>query len=428
MPTSDETTPNTYQITQPAQGERPAESQPIRDNWETLQKLLDGSTMADGHHHDLRTLGAVVSLLYQNLLRNGSFEIADGAGTTLFEDWTADANSTLTQETGAGNFSHRDAAAQLVEDGTNGGWLRQSVGDGSQPITDLLAYLEGQTVTFRARVKTSTASAVRIEIEDDDGTPETQSSSDHSGGGSFEVLTVSKTLRSGLNDLILRIEADAASSATVYIDEAALYIGGDESNPPSLGFVEHPTDFGYTPVANEQLATKAYADSAGGGSGSKPFSVFVAEDNQPPAQTIAATPDTRNRRSVLDFDDSTDERAHFPDVLSPDYAGGGLTVEIWWVAASTTGDVVWAAAIERLAAGGQDLDSDSFAADNTATSTVAGNAGVQTKTTITFTDGADMDSLAAGEPFRLRIERLTSDAGDTMTGDAEVTRVVVRET
>ena len=54
--TVDNTTPNTYQTTQPTQGERPAESQPIRENWQTLDKLLDDSTMVDGHRHDMRTL------------------------------------------------------------------------------------------------------------------------------------------------------------------------------------------------------------------------------------------------------------------------------------------------------------------------------------------------------------------------------------
>jgi hypothetical protein len=39
-----------------------------------------------------------------------------------------------------------------------------------------------------------------------------------------------------------------------------------------------------------------------------------------------------------------------------------------------------------------------------------------------------MDSLAAGEAFVLRIKRLPTDGGDTMTGDAELWLPVVRET
>jgi hypothetical protein len=39
-----------------------------------------------------------------------------------------------------------------------------------------------------------------------------------------------------------------------------------------------------------------------------------------------------------------------------------------------------------------------------------------------------MDSLAAGEPFRLKLARKAADGADNMTGDAEVLRVAVRET
>ena len=158
---------------------------------------------------------------------------------------------------------------------------------------------------------------------------------------------------------------------------------------------------------------------------SKPNLTFTPQANQPPTATYA-TPDTRNAVPVLDFDADADEYAIFGGVLGASYAGGGLTVEIYWTATSaTTGDAVWTAEIERM---NTDLDADSFAAAQTTTSTTNGTSGIITKTTITFTDGAQMDSLAAGEAFRIRIARDANAAGDTMTGDAELHRVVVRET
>jgi hypothetical protein len=39
-----------------------------------------------------------------------------------------------------------------------------------------------------------------------------------------------------------------------------------------------------------------------------------------------------------------------------------------------------------------------------------------------------MDSLAAGESFRLRIYRDADNGSDTMTNDAELLRIEVRET
>lgn len=160
----------------------------------------------------------------------------------------------------------------------------------------------------------------------------------------------------------------------------------------------------------------------------KPFIAFLPTANEPPTANFA-TPDTRNGHPILDFDDTSDEDAVFSAVLSPDYSGGGLTVEIYWLATSaTSGDTVWNAAIERHEDDALDLDADSFAAANAVTDTAASASGEISVATITFTDGADMDSLAAGESFRLKITRDANNGSDTMSGDAELLRVVVRET
>jgi len=168
--------------------------------------------------------------------------------------------------------------------------------------------------------------------------------------------------------------------------------------------------------------------SIGGGGAAKPFLVFTAFDNVSPTTSVYPTLDIRNNHPVLDFDDSVAEFAAFESVLSPDYAGGGLTVEIYWTATSaTTGDVKWSVAFERQDIG-TDLDANSFAAYQTATTTTSATNGALVKTTITFTDGAQMDSLAAGEAFRVEVVRDATNAADTMVGDAELLRVVVRET
>jgi hypothetical protein len=165
-----------------------------------------------------------------------------------------------------------------------------------------------------------------------------------------------------------------------------------------------------------------------GSSTVKPTIVFLPAANNPPSSSYA-TLDTRNAHPVLDFDAGSDESAIFAGVLPTTYAGGGLTVDIYWAASSaTSGAVKWNAEIERIDASSLDIDADSFASAQTATTTAAGTSGQVVKTSITFTDGAQMDSLAAGEAFRLRITRDANDAADTMTGDAEVLRVVVRET
>lgn len=161
------------------------------------------------------------------------------------------------------------------------------------------------------------------------------------------------------------------------------------------------------------------------------LAVFTPQDNQPPSSSYA-TFDTRNSVPVLDFDDTTDESAVFGGVLPSTYDGGGLTVILVWMATSaTSGGVSWDASIEAHPDDTFDIDSDGFAAaNNSGSATTASASGEQQYTTITFTDGADMDSLAAGESFRIKITRDANgtSATDDMSGDAELLRVLIKET
>ena len=154
---------------------------------------------------------------------------------------------------------------------------------------------------------------------------------------------------------------------------------------------------------------------------------WTAAANEPPGSTVYATLDQRNSHLVLDFDASSAEDGVFSGVLPRHYAGGGVTATIHWMATSgTTGSVVWTGAFERC---NTDLDADSFATGvDSSTATPNSSAGIITSTPIAFTDGAQMDSLAVGEPFRFKLTRKVADAGDTMVGDAEVMAVEIKET
>lgn len=159
--------------------------------------------------------------------------------------------------------------------------------------------------------------------------------------------------------------------------------------------------------------------------------VFTPAANIPPASNYA-TLDTRNSTSphlVLDFDASTDEAAIFSGVLPKHYAGGGITVYIHWAATSaTSGDVIWGVQFERIGEGSQDIDSDGFASAKTVTATASGTSGNVDIASVAFTNGAEIDSIAVGEVFRLKVYRDADAGGDTMSGDAELLAVELRET
>jgi len=155
--------------------------------------------------------------------------------------------------------------------------------------------------------------------------------------------------------------------------------------------------------------------------GSKTYAVFTATDNQPPA-TNFMTLDTRNGIAVLDADDATDESAVFVSII-PEGAslGSGLKIRLHWMATTaTSGNVVWDVSLERMTT---DLDSDSFDTIASGTAAANGTSGILTVTEITLTT---IDSVTAGDGFRLKVTRDANNASDTMTGDAELVVCEVR--
>jgi hypothetical protein len=155
--------------------------------------------------------------------------------------------------------------------------------------------------------------------------------------------------------------------------------------------------------------------------------VWRAQDNEPPA-TNYATVDTRNNRLVLDFDPTTQEAAVFVAVLPRQYSGGGITVHVHWAASTAVVDTIgWDVAFERVGDGAQDLDADGYAAALTIpAATVPATSGLVDITSVAATDGAQIDNIAVGETFRLRLRR--DVANDTAAGDAELVTVELRET
>lgn len=154
---------------------------------------------------------------------------------------------------------------------------------------------------------------------------------------------------------------------------------------------------------------------------------FIPQCNEPPASNFA-TLDIRNQHPVLDFDDTTNESAVFRGVMPRHYSGGGVTVYLHYAMTSAEADTIdWDAAFERIGDQQLDIDGDSFAAVNSVdNTTVPGTTGNVDVVSVAFTDGADMDSAAAGEGFRLKVTR--DAANDDAAGDAELLFVEIKET
>jgi len=136
-----------------------------------------------------------------------------------------------------------------------------------------------------------------------------------------------------------------------------------------------------------------------------------------------AVADSRNGHPIISFDDTVAENVLFDSIIPSNYNAGNISFDIDWVAASAIiGGVTWGIEIEGNVPGGTDIDSDSFAAQQTGNSTTNGTSGIITRTTITLTQ-AEADAVAASDSYRVRVQRIVSDGGDTMVGDAQIVKI-----
>jgi hypothetical protein len=123
----------------------------------------------------------------------------------------------------------------------------------------------------------------------------------------------------------------------------------------------------------------------------------------------------------LAFDATADENAYVQDI-APQGISGTLTAIITYrMASATTGAVRWQVAVEAIT-DGDTVDTDStssFDTANSAGATVPGTAGHIDQVSVTLTNA---DSIAAGDLFRLRINRDADGTSgtDDATGDAHI--------
>lgn len=147
----------------------------------------------------------------------------------------------------------------------------------------------------------------------------------------------------------------------------------------------------------------------------------------PPTSAFAALV-RRNNHLVAAFDAAADESIDFEKLLR-NYAAGGITATIVWMAdTAVSGTVRWEGLFERHDTA-LDLDADSFAASQSAGGTAPGTAGFPVYTTLTFTN-SQIDGLLNTEHFRFRLRRDAdgTTGTDDMAGDAHLLAVELKET
>lgn len=152
---------------------------------------------------------------------------------------------------------------------------------------------------------------------------------------------------------------------------------------------------------------------------------WKTQDNEPPVADFA-TKDSRNSHPVLDH--ALNEISIFSDVLA-NYGNSGLTVYLHYsMSSAEANDIKLEGYFERIGDQQQDTDSDGFAAaQNSGDITVPGNSGDVDVITITFDNGAEMDSILVDEEYRFKVRRIAV-AGTDATGDLELRKTRIKET
>jgi len=125
--------------------------------------------------------------------------------------------------------------------------------------------------------------------------------------------------------------------------------------------------------------------------------------------------------------DATADEAAFWRIAAENYGSGNLTATIEWYAdTASSGTVAWEVQIAAITPNTdtQDIETDALATVQRSSDTHLGTTGQRLHShDVTI---SNLDSLAAGDDLVIRIARDADDTGgggDTMTGDAILTKV-----
>jgi len=166
------------------------------------------------------------------------------------------------------------------------------------------------------------------------------------------------------------------------------------------------------------------------------LAVLWSEDALPPEANaaslgvvlVASTDEPDDLIPCLDFDSTTAEYADWKCVMPPHYGGGGVTATPWWWSTTTGSSVAWLGRFKSFTDDVDNITTKAYASAQTVISAAASVAGELVGDGITFTDGAQMDSVAVNEPFLFRLNRDPANGSDAHAADARLYCVILRET
>lgn len=177
----------------------------------------------------------------------------------------------------------------------------------------------------------------------------------------------------------------------------------------------------------QTLTNKSYDSEATGNTLSVPMKLWLPAagcqastsasfwDNLTANPAVAAcVTGTNTQKGVLDFDAATNQFAQATLLLPGDWVGTA-DVKLKWLAAATSGNVIWG--IQTSCVADAETDDPSW---NTASTVTDAAKGTTLQTNDASITGITTTGCAAGELLHVNIYRDAAAGGDTMTGNARL--------
>jgi len=228
----------------------------------------------------------------------------------------------------------------------------------------------------------------------------------------------------GTANQVLSVTAGLPAWKTLTLADSVLTTAGDvlyENNTPELARLPKGTDADVLTLASGLPSWSAPSTVIGQQDMAVPASaMWQTTTNGATALTATEYAENQPTYQSFDFNDSTEQHVQFTIPMPRNYNNGTITARFYWLASSSSGDVVWS--IQGRAFSNDDAFAQSFGTEQTVTDTMTATNDVNISD---FTSAMTLAGTPAdADLIVFQVNRNASDGNDTLGADAKLLAIV----